>query len=194
MRPARSAPENGLLGESCATRCGASMRPARSAPENSGRSGFESLPRHASMRPARSAPENEQFGGKPAIAVRASMRPARSAPENLPRRVDQRQAESGFNEAGAFCAGKRVASGPFRTVPPCFNEAGAFCAGKHIHVVNVGIAHRLASMRPARSAPENFMVSCSIRPPKYCFNEAGAFCAGKRNSHAWIRRSYLTLQ
>ena len=116
-----------------------------------------------------------------------------SRPRSLPR---------SFNEAGAFCAGKSAMRCKLRATAQGFNEAGAFCAGKYRRV-RLEFTIPYASMRPARSAPENLhnelehwlLVVASMRPARSapengkcvarasptadCFNEAGAFCAGK---------------
>ena len=58
------------------------------------------------------------------------MRPRHFASENDHFLSTSKLTTSGFNEAEAFCLGKRSAGHPPPRLGPGFNEAEAFCLGK----------------------------------------------------------------
>ena len=121
------------------------------------------------------------------------MRPARYAPENLEPSVKVGTVTSGFNEAGALCAGKcgmqcygrdyrKASMRPARYAPENMDDDG-------IHDMPAP-----ASMRPARYAPENFRSRINPRFVGPSFNEAGALCAGKSTCVGAVPAPVASLQ
>ena len=82
------------------------------------------------------------------------MRPRHFASENFAGLICTRKPHWSFNEAEAFCLGKRWDRAWVRGGSPRFNEAEAFCLGKH----------------KARNVWNKVIAR---------FNEAEAFCLGK---------------
>ena len=122
------------------------------------------------------------------------MRPARSAPENHQEAVPRRQEDLGFNEAGAFCAGKLARLERNKAHVLLASMRPARSAPENLIEEYSLDYSMMASMRPARSAPENGGAGVTLKARGDSFNEAGAFCAGKYPAFQAALSTCLPLQ
>ena len=155
MRPRHFASENFCAGAPAPVFVPtASMRPRHFASENFAEGDEHPRQLVASMRPRHFASENNWPGWAHIDAGSASMRPRHFASENQCLRPHGIGSGERFNEAEAFCLGKRNSYTKTHPLMFSFNEAEAFCLGKPVKEINdPGFFY--ASMRPRHFASEN---------------------------------------